>query len=77
MTPDEIVADLNTRNRAVLYSRRDYANLSHEEVLSLMDTAAMQGFRMGSNVALSMVKGTLLLQLAKGGGTAHQDAPPA
>jgi len=67
MTPEEIVTDINTRNREVLYGRTDYHNLTHEEVLALMDAAAMQGFRMGSNLALSMVKGALLVQLTRAG----------
>jgi hypothetical protein len=65
MTPEEIVVDLNTKNRDTLYSRQDYDNLTHEQVLALMDAAAMKGFRLGSNVALSMVKGALLVQLAR------------
>ena len=65
MTPEEIVTDINTRNREALYGRNDYHNLTHEQVLALMDTAAMQGFRLGSNLALSMVKGTLLVQLTR------------
>lgn len=68
MTPEEIVTDLNTRNREALYARSDYHNLTHEEVLALMDAAAMQGFRLGSNVALSMVKGALLVQITRGAG---------
>jgi len=68
MTPEEIVNDINTRNREALYGRTDYHNLTHEEVLALMDAAAMQGFRMGSNLALSMVKGALLVQLTRAAG---------
>lgn len=65
MTPEEIVADLNSKNRDTLYARNDYQNLTHEQVLALMDAAAMQGFKLGSNVALSMVKGALLVQLTR------------
>lgn len=65
MTPEEIIADINTRNREALYGRNDYHHLTHEQVLALMDAAAMQGFRLGSNVALSMVKGSLLVQLTR------------
>ncbi len=68
MTPEEIVSDLNSKNRELLYVRKDFQNLTHEQVLALMDAAAMQGFRLGSNVALSMVKGTLLVQLTKTAG---------
>ncbi|NEX60305.1 hypothetical protein [Noviherbaspirillum galbum] len=65
MTPDEIVADLHDKNRDLLYSRDDIHALTPEQVLSLLDAAAMQGFRLGSNVALSMVKGSLLVQLSR------------
>ncbi|HJW56628.1 MAG TPA: hypothetical protein VJ577_15270 [Burkholderiaceae bacterium] len=65
MTPEEIVADLNSKNRDALYACDDYRNLTHEQVLALMDAAAMQGFKLGSNVALSMVKGALLVQLTR------------
>ncbi len=68
MTPEEIVADLNAKNRDTLYGRPDYRNLTHEQVLALMDAAAMQGFKLGSNVALSMVKGALLVQLTRAAG---------
>lgn len=63
MTPEEIMADLNARNRAVLRARESGEPFSAEQVLALMDCAAMRGFRLGSNVALSMVKGSLLVQL--------------
>jgi hypothetical protein len=69
MTPEEIVADLNEKNRDALYSHTDHQNLKHDQVLALMDAAAMQGFKLGSNVALSMVKGALLVQLTRAAGT--------
>jgi hypothetical protein len=65
MTPEEIVVDLSTKNRDALYARLDFNHLTHEEVLALMDAAAMKGFRLGSNVALSMVKGALFVQLTR------------
>lgn len=65
MTPEEIVSDLNGKNRDALYARNDYHKLTHDQVLALMDAAAMQGFKLGSNVALSMVKGALLVQLSR------------
>ncbi len=74
MTPEEIVTEINTRNRETLYRRNDYHNLTHEQVLALMDSAAMQGFRLGSNLALSMVKGALLVQLTRNMGT-RRDTP--
>lgn len=69
MTPEEIVADLNAKNRDALCARADYQNLTHDQILGLMDAAAMQGFKLGSNVALSMVKGALLVQLTRAAGT--------
>lgn len=68
MTPEEIAVELNTKNRDTLYARTDYKNLTDEQVLALMDAAAMKGFRLGSNVALSMVKGALLVQLTRAAG---------
>lgn len=68
MTPEEIVSDINARNREALYGRDDCHNLTHEDVLALMDSAAMQGFQMGSNLALSMVRGALLVQLTRAAG---------
>jgi hypothetical protein len=65
MTPEEIVADLNLKNRNLLFTRKDVRNLSPEQVLALMDAAAMQGFRFGTNVAMSMVKGALLVQISR------------
>lgn len=66
MTPEENVADLSARNRVALYAREDFQNLRPEEVLALMDKAATQGFRLGSTIAMSMVKGALLVQLTRG-----------
>ncbi|WP_019140487.1 hypothetical protein [Noviherbaspirillum massiliense] len=65
MTPEEIAADINSKNRQMLYARKDYQNLSHQQVLALMDAAAMQGFRIGSNIALSMMKGAMLVRTTK------------
>ncbi len=65
MTPEEIVAEINDLNRDVLYARTDFQNLTHQQVLALMDSAAMRGFQLGSNVALSMVQGALVIQLSK------------
>jgi hypothetical protein len=73
MTPEEIVADLNSRNRTALYEREDHTRLTHEQVLALMDAAAMEGFKLGSNVALSMVKGALLVQLTRNAAGAPAD----
>lgn len=76
MTPEEIVAELNAGNRDALYARKDYERLSHEQVLVLMDNAAMQGFRLGSNVALSMVKGALLVQASRSSGLQRNALEP-
>ncbi|KRB84654.1 MULTISPECIES: hypothetical protein [Oxalobacteraceae] len=65
MTPEEIITELNSHNREVLYGMDDFHHLTHEQVLQLMDAAAMRGFRLGSNVAVSMVQGTLLVQLSR------------
>lgn len=65
MTPEEIVADLNTANRDLLDGRDELGRLTHEQVLALMEKAAMNGFKLGSNLALSMVKGALLVQLTR------------
>jgi hypothetical protein len=65
MTPEEIVTEINRKNRAVLFTRPDYQSLNVEQVLSLMDAAAMRGFQFGSNVALSMVQGALHVQMAR------------
>lgn len=73
MTPDEIVTEINRKNRDALYLRDDCHSLTHEQVLDLMDAAAMRGFQFGSNVALSMVQGALLVQLARMVGT--EDKP--
>ena len=63
MTPEEVAADLNQKSSNILYSTPGYGRLAHADVLHLMNEAAMQGFKLGSNVALSMVKGALLVQL--------------
>ena len=68
MTPEEIVADLNARNRDALDPHKDRQHFTHQQVLALMDDAAMQGFKLGSTVALSMVKGALLVQLTRSAG---------
>lgn len=65
MTPEEIVAEISTTNRNILYIRKDYQSLTPEQVLALMDAAAMRGFRFGSNVALSMLQGELLVRLTR------------
>jgi hypothetical protein len=65
MTPEEIITELNAHNREVLDGMDHFHHLTHEQVLALMDAAAMRGFRLGSNVAVSMVQGALLVQLSR------------
>lgn len=65
MTPEEVLSELNAKNRDALYACKDFQTLTPRQVLALMDAAAMQGFRLGSNTALSMVKGSILVQLAR------------
>ena len=65
MTPEEIATEINSKNRDVLYAWEDYECWTPDEILALMDAAAMRGFQLGSNVALSMVQGSLLIQLAR------------
>lgn len=65
MTPEEIVAEISRTNREVLYVQKNYQSLTHEQVLVLMDAAAMRGFRFGSNVALSMLQGELVVRLTR------------
>lgn len=63
MTLDEILTDLIAINSDALYAQEDFEHLNSEQVLALMNTAAMQGFQMGNNVAMSLVKGALLVRL--------------
>ncbi len=65
MTSDEIVSEINRKNRDAFPGRDECQFLTREQVLDLMDAAAMRGFQFGSNVALSMVQGALLVQLAR------------
>lgn len=77
MTPEEIVYDINLRNRDALYTRTDYQHLTHDQVLELMDAAAMQGFKLGTTVALSMVKGALFVQMSRTAGPGWNRAEDA
>jgi len=65
MTPEEIVAEISRANRDILPVRKDVELLTREQVLALMDAAAMRGFRFGSNVALSMLQGELVVRLTR------------
>lgn len=65
MTPEEILTDLRAKNRSLLSVRESEVPLTREQVLMLMDAAAMQGFRLGSNVALSMLRGAVCVQRSR------------
>jgi hypothetical protein len=65
MTPEEIVAEISRTNRTVLYLQNNLQSLTLDDVLTLMDAAAMRGFRFGSNVALSMLQGELVVRLSR------------
>ena len=62
MEPQEIVDCINEQNRQLLYSRSDFNNLTHEQVLHLMNTAAMRGFRFGGDSAMSLVQSKLVVK---------------
>lgn len=74
MTPEEIVAEINARNREALEACDSPERLTRAQILTLMDNASMHGFRMGSNLALSMVKGALLVQVSRAGAGRHNPA---
>ena len=65
MTPEEIAVEISKKNRDMLCTWNSTQRMSQEEILTLMDEAAMRGFRFGSDVALSMVQASLLLRLAR------------
>lgn len=62
MGPQEIIDRIDEQNRQLLYSRSDFRQLTHEQVLQLMNTAAMRGFRFGSDSALSLVQSKLVVK---------------
>jgi hypothetical protein len=62
MGPHEIVDHIDEQNRQILYARTDFNRLTHEQVLHLMNTAAMRGFRYGSDSALSLVQSKLVVK---------------
>lgn len=75
MTPEEIVAEINLSNQAALPGRFDLQSLDADRVLALMNAAAMRGFQLGTNVAMSMVQGTLLVQMSRTLGTDETHHP--
>lgn len=62
MDPEEIVETLAASNRSILAAATKTQGLTTEEVLDLMNAAALRGFRFGSESALSMVKSKLLVK---------------
>lgn len=62
MGPHEIIDRIDEQNRQLLYSRGDFNCLTHDQVLHLMNTAAMRGFRFGSDSALSLVQSKLVMK---------------
>ena len=62
MTPEEVVETIYAENRNAMPSNAEF---TREQVQRLMDDAAMRGLKLGSNIALSMVQGSLLVQLAR------------
>jgi len=62
MAPEEIIEHIDALSRNLLYSHKDFEHLTHEQVLGLMNTAAIRGFRFGSESALAVVKSELLVK---------------
>jgi len=62
MQAEEIIAHIDEQNRSLLYGHKDFNNLTHAEVLHLMNTAGMRGFRFGSESALSLVQSKLVVK---------------
>lgn len=62
MTPEEIVAALESSNRALLDARKLPVSPA---ILDLMNHAGMKGFTLGSQVATSMMQGAIAVKLAQ------------
>lgn len=62
MTPEEIIASLSEKNLELLESRGLPVN---EGILQLLNQASMRAFKLGSDTAMSMVRGALAVELAK------------
>ncbi|HEX7636479.1 MAG TPA: hypothetical protein VF427_14545 [Noviherbaspirillum sp.] len=67
MAPEEIIEYLNAENRSILSENCSDEFFTHEQVLTLMDAAAMRGFRTGGESALSMVKSMLVMRQFRNG----------
>lgn len=63
MTPEEILSDIDAHNREALSKLS--GTLTGEDMLALMTAAGLYGFRMGSNTAMSMMKGALAVRMIK------------
>jgi hypothetical protein len=61
MTPAEIVAQCDAENRQAIKAA---GGVDSEVMMALLNAASMRGFRLGSNVAMSMVQGSLAVKLA-------------
>lgn len=62
MSPEEILDHIDAQNRALLHARDDVYTLTPQQILQLMNTAAMRGFRFGSESALSLVQSKLVMK---------------
>lgn len=62
MTPSEIVAALDEQSRKLLESRGLPVS---DGIVELLNMAGMRGFKLGSDTALSMVKGALAVKLVQ------------
>ncbi|RZI44319.1 hypothetical protein EGT07_02535 [Herbaspirillum sp. HC18] len=62
MSPEEILDHIDKQNRELLSARDDVHTLTHQQVLHLMNTAAMRGFRFGSESALALVQSKLVVK---------------
>ena len=61
MTPAEIVAQCDAENRQAIKAA---GGVDSEVIMALLNAASMRGFKLGSNVALAAVKGTLVVTKA-------------
>lgn len=61
MTPAEIVAQCDAENRQAIKAA---GGVDSELIMALLNAASMRGFQLDSNVAMSMVQGSLAVKLA-------------
>jgi hypothetical protein len=64
ITPEELVAQIHAENHAALRKIIDQGDAPDELMLALLDQAAMRGFRLGSNFAVSAINAQLALRKA-------------